>query len=171
MPHFIRIGAFFFLNAFLIGSWLTRVPDFLADLSIDKATMGLALFAAPIGTVCTIPFVGRWIERSSPARVAFTSVILLSLSLLPIAVAPSWPMLAIAIFLSGAANAGMEVSINSAADASEKARGHKIMSRCHGFWSLGIMAGALVAGALAQEGVSFRVHLPLACAGGSWRAC
>ncbi|WP_175577786.1 MFS transporter [Mongoliimonas terrestris] len=164
MPLFIRIGAAFFLNAFLLGSWLTRVPDVMETLGLSKAEMGLALTAGPIGTLAVLPFVGRWIDRTSPAAVFIASGIGLSLALLPIALAPNGILLTVAIFIAGVTNAGMEVAQNAAADRSEKADGRKVMARCHGFWSLGIMAGALVAGAAGQFGIGYGAHFPAVAA-------
>ena len=48
--------------------------------------------------------------------------------------------------------------MNTEADRIERHYKNKIMSRCHGFWSLGSMAGALAGGAVAQTGVSIEVH-------------
>ncbi len=158
VPVFIRIGAAFFLNAVLLGTWLTRVPDVMEALGLTKAAMGLALTAGPIGTLAVLPFVGRWIDRTSPGTVFIASGVGLALALLPIALAPDWLTLTVAIFVAGVTNAGMEVAQNAAADASEKADGRKVMARCHGFWSLGIMTGALVAGAAGQIGVDYPVH-------------
>ncbi len=40
----LRIGTLYFGSSFLTANWLTRMPDLLAHLGVDKATMGLALF-------------------------------------------------------------------------------------------------------------------------------
>lgn len=49
--------------------------------------------------------------------------------------------------------------MNTKADMIEANVGFRIMSRCHGFWSLGSMFGALVGSVLAQWGWSLLAHL------------
>ena len=51
--------------------------------------------------------------------------------------------------------------MNTEADRIESVTGRRIMSRCHGFWSLGSMAGALSGGVLAQASVSVGWHFTL----------
>lgn len=166
MPPMISTGAIFFLQAFVISSWLTRLPDVLYALGIDKATLGLSLFAAPIGSMLAAPFAGRWIDRMGPGRVAVISGIGVAAGLALVAVTFDWRMLAAVLLLVGLINGGIEVAANAAADAVEKAMGVRIMARCHGFWSLGFMSGALAAGFFAGLGVDYRVHLPIMAAAG-----
>lgn len=162
--EFLRIGSLFFFQAFVIAGWLTRIPDLMIVHDIDKATMGLVLFAAPFGTLITLPFVGRRVEALSTGRVALVGGTLVALSMIPIGLAPTWPLLAAAIFVFGVCNAALEVAINSAADWSEQRRGHKIMARCHACWSVGMMAGALAAGGAAEFGIGVGIHLAVVCA-------
>ncbi len=149
----------FFLNAFLLGSFLSRVPDVMAELDTGKAGLGLALFAAPLGAMLASPFVGRLIDALTPGRVAFITGVLLSAAIGLVGTSSSVPMLAATLLVAGLVNGAMEVSMNAAVDRVEKETGARIIARCHGFWSLGFMAGALVAGALAQAGVGVMVHL------------
>jgi MFS family permease len=162
VPVVLRAGILFFFNAFLLSSFLSRIPDVLVDLRTDKAMLGLALFAAPVGSVFAATFVGRLIDARSPAVVALGAGILLSVAIAAIGLASSVLMLAGILFVAGVVNGGMEVGMNAAADRVEKATGSKIVARCHGFWSLGFMVGALAAGAAAQAGVGVATHLAFA---------
>jgi len=56
------------------------------------------------------------------------------------------------LFISGLTIGLVEVAMNTEADRIERHYGKKIMSRCHGFWSLGSMAGAILGGIVAQLG-------------------
>lgn len=159
MPLFIRVGLIFTLSAFIISSLLTRLPDVMAALDLDKATTGLALFGAPVGSLLAAPFIGRLIERRTVGQVAIVSAVALSLSLAVCGVVGDWRLLFAALFFAGIVNAFLEVAGNACADLVEKGRGVKIMSRVHGMWSIGFMLGALTAGAFAGGGVSYPVHL------------
>ncbi len=161
MPAVLTIGALFFLHAFVIASWLTRLPDVITALAIDKGSMGLALFAAPIGSMLAAPLVARLIDRHAPGRVAVTSGAGVAAGLLLVAGSWNWEALALSLLLVGLINGGIEVALNASADAVEKASGRRIMARCHGFWSVGFMSGALVAGLFAGAGIDYRVQLPI----------
>ena len=62
------------------------------------------------------------------------------------------------LFISGLTIGLVEVAMNTEADRIERHYGKKIMSRCHGFWSLGSMAGAVLGGVVAQLGVGVEIH-------------
>ncbi len=161
MPPVLTIGALFFLHAFVIASWLTRLPDVITALAIDKGTMGLALFAAPIGSMLAAPLVARLIDRHAPGRVAVVSGAGVAAGLLLVAGSWNWVALAISLLVVGLVNGGIEVALNAAADVTEKALARPIMARCHGFWSVGFMTGALVAGLFAGADVDYRIQLPI----------
>jgi MFS family permease len=70
-------------------------------------------------------------------------------------------MLFVALMIVGVALSTLELGLNVEADRAEKTTGLVIMSRCHGFWSLGIMAGSLIgAGAMALQ-VSAQWSIPV----------
>ena len=56
------------------------------------------------------------------------------------------PTLGLTLFLLGTGIAGAEVTMNTTADAVENRLGKRIMSSCHGLWSVGSIGGALVGG-------------------------
>jgi MFS family permease len=159
VPVVLRLGVIFLVNAFLLGSFLTRIPDFIVALGTDKAAMGLALFAAPVGSLVAALFVGRVIEARSPGVVAIVSGFGLAGSVALLSAAPTVVAFGLSLLLVGLVNGTMEVSMNAATDRIEKQTGRKIIARCHGFWSLGFMLGALVAGGAAQVGLTTAWHL------------
>jgi predicted MFS family arabinose efflux permease len=55
----------------------------------------------------------------------------------------------------------VNVAMNVEADRIEAALGRRIMSRCHGYWSLGFLATALVGVAATWTGMSAQAHLGL----------
>lgn len=166
LPLLFSVGAIFFLNSFIISSWLTRLPDVMYALGLDKTTIGFALFAAPIGSMLAAPFVGNLIDRHAPGRISMWSGLGVSLALALVAVVGDWATLAAALLLAGFINGGMEIGSNASADAAEKATGRKIMARCHGFWSIGFMSGALTTGGFAALGIPYTVHLPVVAVAG-----
>lgn len=161
-----RAGLIFFVDAFLLGSALSRVPDLLSRLETTKASLGFALLAASLGALAASPFSGRLVDRASPARLSAIAGIALSVMVALIGQAPTVVLLAGILFLAGFANGLMEVAMNAAADRAERAAGRPLIARCHGFWSLGFMAGAFIAGSAAGAGYSDAVHLGVVAAVG-----
>ncbi|SHF90851.1 Fucose permease [Kaistia soli DSM 19436] len=148
-----RIMAIFFIQSIAMGSWFPRIPEVQAALGLGPAQLALALLGMPIGLLLTLPFAGRVVAKIG-ARTAIMGGFLVFLVLAPLpAFAWNLPSLFFALLVVGTAVSGLELGMNVAADAIEHAAGAKIMSTCHGFWSLGQMVGSLVGVAFAALAV------------------
>ena len=64
-------------------------------------------------------------------------------------------LLGLSLFVCGLTIATIEVAMNAKASQTERVLGRRIMTRCHAFWSFGTVAGAMLGGAFAENGVSF----------------
>ncbi|MBP1851018.1 MFS transporter [Rhizobium halophytocola] len=145
--------AIFFLQPIAFGAWLPRIPDIQARLAIGPGDLAIALIGMPVGILVMLPFAGRLVARiGSRQAILYGFWIFLGLVFVP-ALSGSVGMLFATLMLLGAAMTTMELSLNVEADQIEKMCGRLIMNRCHGFWSLGIMAGSLIGGALASLGL------------------
>ncbi|MBZ9937835.1 MFS transporter [Mesorhizobium sp. BR1-1-16] len=156
-----RIMAIFFIQSIVLGSWFPRIPEIQAALGLGPAQLALALLGMPIGLLMTLPFAGRVVAKIG-ARAAIIGgfAVFLLLSPLP-AFAWNLPSLFFALLIVGTAVSGLELGMNVAADAIEHAAGRKIMSTCHGFWSLGQMVGSLIGVAFAALAVEVNASLGL----------
>jgi fucose permease len=72
--------------------------------------------------------------------------------------APSLPLLVLAVVLLGAANGGLDVAMNAQAVAVERGYGRPIMSSFHAAWSFGGLGGAALGGLLASRGIGPLPH-------------
>ncbi|WP_221943568.1 MFS transporter [Rhizobium laguerreae] len=134
----------FFLQPIAFGAWLPRIPDIQAKLELGTADLAVALLGLPIGTLITLPFAGRLVSRiGGRMAIIYGFIFFLAVVSLP-AFAPSVMLLFFALIVVGVALSTVELGMNVEADVTEKATGLIIMSRCHGFWSFGIMAGSLI---------------------------
>jgi MFS family permease len=79
-----------------------------------------------------------------------------------VTLAPSIWTAALALFLMGGMIGGMDVAMNANAVEVEKRQGRAIMSSCHGFWSLGGVAGAALGGVLIEL-YGVQLHAVIAC--------
>lgn len=147
-PQYLIMSAFF-LQPLAFGAWLPRIPEIQARLELGPSDLALALLGMPLGLLVAMPFAGPLVARlggRNAVRLAFPAF-LVAMSL-P-AMATHFAMLFFALMACGLAMAIVELGMNIVADEIERHQNVAIMSRCHGFWSLGMMAGSLVGSGLA----------------------
>jgi len=154
MSHSRLIMLVFFLQPIAFGSWLPRIPDIQHALGLGPAGLALTLLGLPVGTLITLPFAGRLAAKIGARATIFHGFFAFSIAVS----LPGWSvhpaMLFIALALVGSAMSTLELGMNVKADQVEKAGTKLIMSTCHGFWSLGIMAGSVIGSAIALTGLA-----------------
>lgn len=157
--HRLAVAAIFFLNGAMLGSFASRIPALKEAHRLSEATLGLALLAIAAGAVLAMPLSGGLIARLG-SRLMTTLMVLLFLGqMVLVAVAPNMLLLVPALFLLGAFNGTLDVSMNSQGVAVEKLHGSPILSSFHAAWSFGSLAGAAAGAGVIWLGVGFRVHL------------
>ena len=144
------VSALFFANGLVVGSWAPKLPAMMARLGISESVAGLLVLALGIGSVCLMPVFGGLVARRGSAHAAKLAAVLFTPSLIWISLAPNVWAVALTVLAFGGLVGGMDVAMNANAVAVERARRRAIMSSCHGFWSLGGLAGAGAGGAVIQ---------------------
>lgn len=149
-----RIRCIYGLQSLAFGAWLPRIPEVKDALGMSPSVLALVLLGMPLGIMATLPFAGRIVGRLGPATALMVLFppYLSSLGLLAFAPAPR--ALFAALAFAGVLMALVELAQNLLADGLEKSTGRMIMSSCHGFWSLGTMAGSVVGAGLAGMAVA-----------------
>ena len=159
----------FLLQALASGSFFTRIPDLQAGLGIDAATLGLAMIGMPVGAIATFLVASRIVERVGTRALLAAAIPLMALTVWSMALAPVWPVLAVAVAVYTAMFALTNVAMNVEADRVEAVTGRRLMNTCHGVWSVGqlvaFLAGALARGADVPVAVHFGVVLPIILVG------
>ncbi len=149
----------FFVESGVLGTWIPRIPDIKEQLGLSDGELGLSLLAMPLGTLIGLFVAAKIIEYLGGLRRACQVFLpLWALSFIFPALATVQWAFSVFLFISGLTIGLVEVAMNTEADRIERHYGKKIMSRCHGFWSLGSMAGAVVGGVVAQLGVGVELH-------------
>lgn len=153
------VGFVFASDSFLFGSWVARIPYIKYNLGLNDAQLGLALFALPIGSILMNPFTGRIIRRFGSARSSLWGGIGFFLSVLLPIHATDVVQLTAGLLVMGLFTALLNVAMNTCAANLEKEQQIRIMSTCHGMWSLGGMLGSAMAGLLIWADVSASLHM------------
>ncbi|WJH39957.1 MFS transporter [Aliirhizobium terrae] len=153
----------YFSNAILFISLFTRLPSIQEAMQIDKAVLGLALLSAPVGTFLALPLAGRITDRLTPRITAVVTLPIVAL-LSPLLTIFSLPGFVLCFFLFGFVRTIFDVSANMISAGIERRTGVKVLSRSHGFWSVGLLFGSLASGFLAGEGISPTIQQSMAAA-------
>src|SRR5699024_6416045 len=114
--------------------------------------------AMGVGALTAFPLTGGLIARFGSARVSVAFGALFTLALPLLAFAPTLAWLALALWLFGFGNGGMDVAMNAQGVEVERSLGRPIMNSLHGFFSLGGLAGAASGGAFAAAGAAAAVN-------------
>lgn len=159
----VAVSSIFALNGALLANWISRIPAVKSQLALNDAELGLALLGLAIGALMAFPVAGWFISRVGSRRVMVTGILLMCAALPAAALAPSLPLLALALVFLGAGNGATDVAMNAQAVEVEKAYGQPILSSFHAMWSLGSLLGAGMGGLLAGAGLTPVSHfLPVA---------
>jgi MFS family permease len=155
----IAVGLLFFANGIALTTVLPRLPEIKADLSLTNTALGLALAAAPVGSLTALPLAGRLIARFRSAPVAAAAGLVLALALPMLGIVPVWAALAGTYLVLGAADGVMDAAMNAHGLRVQKQYGRSLINGMHGLWSLGAAAGAAIGTAAAALQVPLVLHL------------
>jgi predicted MFS family arabinose efflux permease len=137
--------AYFALNGFVLGMWVVHIPVVEQRAGISHATLGWLLLVLGAGALAGMQLTGRLTDRFGARRVVPLSAAFLSATL----VLPAWSTsawsLGAGLFLFGAGNGGLDISMNAHAVQVEAAYRRPIMSAFHAMFSIGGVLASLVA--------------------------
>jgi MFS family permease len=157
-PH-RRVFAAFFLYSFSFGGFFPRLAELQRSMGIGESALGLGLIGVACGTLFSLSFAGRLIER-----VGHRFTLLALLPVLPVFYAlAAHANGALALFLcllpAGLCIGAIELVVNLEADRVEHQSGRRIMNRAHAFWSFGFFGAGLLGALAARVGIPAWWHL------------
>ena len=157
-PH-RRVFAAFFLYAFSFGGFFPRLAELQRSMGIGESALGLGLIGVACGTLFSLSFAGRLVER-----VGHRFTLLALMPVLPVFYAlAAHANGALALFLcllpAGLCIGAIELVVNLEADRVEHQSGRRIMNRAHAFWSFGFFGAGLLGALAARVGIPASWHL------------
>ena len=111
---------------------------------MSEALLGLALTTASLGGLAINLVSGRIVQSLGVKPILVIGLPLLALLSALTAYAPSVPMLFLVILGMGVSFSLTNVAMNVEADRVETASGRRVMNRCHGIWSAGMLTAAIL---------------------------
>lgn len=161
------MSAHFLVMGLTAGVWLARVPSAKAQAHLSDGTLGVALFAVPVGLVLGAALAERLVDRVGSALLCrITGVGGCVVSVAP-GFAHSLPELMAALFGIGVFGGTLDVSQNNQGVRVEAAYGRPVMTSMHAGYSLGAILGSLAGGALAWANVALLPSLAIVGAVGA----
>src|SRR3989442_7236449 len=153
------VAVFFFINGAALASWVPHIPAIRSRHMMSDGQLGLVLLSMAAGSVIALPVAGWLVGRLGCGVMTGAAGIALCLALpLPVA-SPSVALLSLSLALLGACNGLLDVSMNAQAAEVEQRVGRPIMSLFHALFSLGGVAGALLAGGAMAVGIGDVGHV------------
>jgi len=155
------VTAVFGINGLLIASFAVRTPSLKQDLDLTAGELGLlgALFG--VAGVLAMQLSSSLTARFGGRPIVWIAAPTLPILLIGIGMAPQFLAMALMQMAFGAVHGILDVSMNVHAVAVERAAKRRIMSGCHGSWSIGSIIGALLGSGAAHIGMSRTEHYAL----------
>ena len=150
----VAVVATFAFNGVVVGTWTSRVPAVAAHVHADPGSLGLVLLGGSIGLIVAAPLVSRLCLWFGTRTMVPPCVLLCSVAVTLIGLAPTVPWLGVAMFGLGMSIGALDVSMNIAAVAVVRELDRPLMPTFHGAYSFGALGGGVLAGALVAAGWS-----------------
>jgi MFS family permease len=161
------VYAAFALSGVLFASLVSRLPDVRSGLGLSNGELGLLLLSTSAGSVLSLPFAGRLIERFGARDVVRAGGIGVCTGLLLAALGATtlgWlPLTVVGLFASGVGVSVWDVAMNVEGAEVERQLRRTIMPRFHASWSVGSIVGSALGIPMAAFGVPVVVHLLGVC--------
>ncbi len=154
LPAHRRVFAGFFLYAFGFGGFFPRLGELQGMMGITEGQLGMGLIGAAMGTLVSLTFAGRLIERIGHRRMLLIVPPLLPVFYAVASHANGMVALFLCLFPAGLFIGAIEVVVNLEADRVEHREGRRIMNRAHAFWSFGFFGAGLLGALAARAGIS-----------------
>jgi predicted MFS family arabinose efflux permease len=136
-----------------MSAWAALVPFAQARMGLEQGELGLLLLCLGIGSLTAMPVTGVLAARFGCRPVILWSGALACVVLPALSLAPTPLLLALTLFVFGAAIGTLDVAMNIQAVIVEKEHGSALMSGFHGLFSVGGVVGAGGMALLLSNGV------------------
>ncbi|GAA1266890.1 MFS transporter [Sphaerisporangium rubeum] len=149
----------FVLAGLVCGTYTVRIPALTDKLGVSEAAMGVVLLAWGLGALVTMQAMRGVMARMGSAAVLRVAAPLCAVSLLAVAVAPSYPLVVAASALFGMFFGTVDVAMNAQGSTVERSYGRPLMNGMHAGWCVGAMSAGVFGTVAITLGMSFTANL------------
>ncbi|PWR21460.1 MFS transporter [Zavarzinia aquatilis] len=160
----LAVSAAFGAAGIGLGAWGACLPLIKQGLALSDGELGSALLCFALGAMLVMPVIGRLAVRVGGGLLGLVGGCGFALALMATAQAPGLAVLAACILLMGLCFGALDVAMNLLAAAVERAAQVPIMASFHAAYSIGLLGGAILSGALFGAGFGAAGTLFVACA-------
>jgi MFS family permease len=157
----VAVAALFLANGATFANVVPRYPDIKADLALTNTALGSAVAAYGLGALASGFVGGLLVSRFGSRNVAVFSTVALAANLVLLGLAPSWWVLATALFIAGTFDSIADIAVNAHGLRVERLYGRSILNAFHGLWSVGAVCGGVMGAAAAGWRVPLAWHLSI----------
>jgi fucose permease len=144
------------------GVWMARIPAAKSQVHLSDGTLGIALFAVPVGLVLGAALAERLVDRAGSRVLCRICGVGSCAAVVTPGLAHALPELMAGLFAIGVFGGTLDVAQNAQGVRVEAAYGRPVMTSMHAFYSLGAILGSLAGGGLAWAGVALLPSLAAA---------
>lgn len=155
-PPGFTMGFLLAVSSLLLGIWVAALPAIKHRLGLTDGSLGLSLLLSPIGSLTGVVLSSWLFSRIQAGKWLLAGPILQCLLYIAMVMVEHRVVFWLVLFTTGMVGFFNGVSINAVIDMIEKKYHKRIMSSCHGMYSLG---GGVSAGLAA---VFYSLHMPAA---------
>jgi len=159
VKHRAATLVYFFMSGFGYSTWASRIPTIQAQLHLNEAQLGTALFAAPVGILVTVPFTSGLLNRYSSKSVMIFGAIFYNAVLGILGYVTQGWQLWLVLFCFGSSRNLLNLSMNAQAVEVQRLYEDSIITTFHAVWSMAGFAGAAVGFLFVSSGLPLKVHL------------
>jgi fucose permease len=154
------IGILFFLFAVQIMSWVPRFPEVKANLGLSNGEFGTYLSLGSIGAVVAMLSSGHFVHKLGAKKVLIISTLSMCLSISAIVHLQSAPAFIIINMINGGAISAFNIALNAQAFHAQDRAGELILSRQHGYWTMGAVVTAIFSGFMVEfVGIALHINI------------
>ncbi len=131
------MGFLLSVSSLLLGIWAASLPAIKQRLGLSNQTLGFSLLLSPVGALTGVVLSSWVFSRIKVGKWLLAGPVLQSLLFIEMVTVQYKLLFWIVLFITGVVGFFNGVSINAVIDMIEKKYQKKIMSSCHGMYSLG----------------------------------
>ncbi|MEV5754064.1 MFS transporter [Actinoallomurus sp. NPDC052308] len=145
----------FALAGMLCGVWVSRTPALADKFGMREGDVGMAILVWGIGAIIAMQGLRGVMARLGGTAVLRVAAPLTAISVALVGLAPTRPLLFVAVALFGMTFGLTDIGMNAQGSAVERSYGRPVMNSMHAGWCAGGISGGLIGSFSASAGLSF----------------